>query len=187
MTLKEFNHPWLTKAPTLTPLKRKFRWTFEGKDVEGQTLFEESFVKVSHRPHLGQIAVADENGGHIEHLPGEIDVTQCYIMFDSDIEKLEATAKFEQHKAVAENIKTAILRIYCGAGTLLETWTLREAVMTLSLLKSMFYDDGEMEPVWSVSYQKCDWEQLYDKLLGVSQESRPSDQPKLGRTQLTLW
>jgi hypothetical protein len=62
------------------PPKRKYRWTFEAKAADGFVTFPQSFVKISDRPAFPYMMVGDENGGHEEYLPGELQITQFFTM-----------------------------------------------------------------------------------------------------------
>lgn len=105
------------------------KWTFEGKDADGNVVFPESLVKISNRPNF----VGDMDG----------------IRFVGDFEITQFFESFSEVKLNGESTATANLRLYAGCGDMIEDWSLGE--MKVKLMSLSFDDEGvELVALWRV-------------------------------------
>ena len=119
----------------LEKFKRKFRWTVEGRN-NNEVVFPETFVKLSHHPSCPIAAVGDENGGHMEFVPGELHFDVIGAMFDT---KLEADESFHKLSRASETT-IGFLKLYDGCGSIVNQWQYEG--VKLDLIAAQEYDDG---------------------------------------------
>ena len=132
--------------------KRKFRWTFEGKNETGDVVFPESFVKLDHRPDFPYSVVADENGGHKEFISGTLGITQCFTMMEHPGEARDQFGKFNE---MVPLVKSGCAKLYDGVGNVIEEWTFEGTKMNLH----PFCDTSDNDDIianWVLSYEKSD-------------------------------
>ncbi len=142
--------------------KKKFRFTFEGKDKDGNISFPVSFVKIDKIPYCSVMAIADENGGKIVSTPGDLIISSHFEYRNSHLEyKKEqediATKEFDRINDTAYNTISGVLK--CSN----EEWKLEGIKLTSSFpFPEADYDDGIMVD-WHMSYEKCDYNNKWEK------------------------
>lgn len=130
--------------------KRKFRWTFEGKNENGDVVFKESFVKLDHRPDFPYSIVADENEGHKEYLPGTLEMTQYFTMMDHPG---EARNHFVELNKMVPLVRSGTAKLYDGCGSIIEQWIFEGTKMNLHPFCDTS-DDDDIIANWVLSYEK---------------------------------
>jgi len=134
--------------------KRKFRWTFEGKNKAGEVVLPQCFVKPSDRPPpCPNMAVADENGGSIVPVPGEINITYFFTMYES---AGEARKEYQKYNGRFSEVTSGHLQLLDGCGALVEEWFFEDVSMILGG-SSELYSEDHIVPEWNVTYQKAKW------------------------------
>lgn len=143
----------MTNLPEAS-IKRKNRWTMQGLNNADTVVFPETFIKMVTRPNFPYEAVADENGGRIQHVPGKITCIQDLMPENQMLTHLEFDVKAKWVK----NVSKVHLRCYDGVGEVIEHWTLDDAKLTVnSLWNDPDPSSDEIEIEWLVSYQKSEY------------------------------
>ena len=117
--------------------KRKSRYTVQFLDQNSEILMPECFVKISERPGLNLIG--DSEG--IRYYPTEMTVSQFEIPHD---QHEGVVAKIEQTP-----VKTTIIKMYDGCGTLMEEFK-------LETLGVYVFEENETEGYyadWQIKYK----------------------------------
>lgn len=132
--------------------KKKFRWTFEGLDANQNVVFPETFIKLRFRPSFPFAAVADENGGHLEHVASDIEFDVCGLFCDATERQ-----KLLNWHAHAEDITIGCLRMYDGCGQPIEKWELSNAKATAIRLGD---ENDDYLAEWHLAYEKAEYHNL---------------------------
>jgi len=137
--------------------KRKFRWTFEIRDIcEGQTV-PSHYVKLAARPNL---SIEETEINHLNAkawIPGKaawetINVTYYDVatvdakpLFDwlASVYDFTDSVNLRQASKRADYAGTGILMLYDGCGQELETWTLGDLVPTAINFGELDYSSSE--------------------------------------------
>jgi len=141
--------------PSEITIKRKYRWSIQCFNIANEITLPETFIKVGGRPDFPYEAVADENGGRIQQVPG---IFSCYQIIESSeyfiLDKLE----FEDNNCLAKikNVAKVILRCYNGAGEVNESWVFNETKMEATSVDHD-YSSGCIEIAWAIYYQKSEY------------------------------
>jgi hypothetical protein len=125
--------------------KKKSTWVFKGKYKE-ETIFPETVVRLENRPAFPQMAIADENGGRLVDLPGEV---QFYQFVKND--NFDANAM--------DKVDTGYLAFVHVNGTILEKWIFNQATMKLVSIDTSGIDFDTTDTVltWIISYSSAVW------------------------------
>jgi hypothetical protein len=117
--------------------KSKLKWMFKGSSKEEN--FPERHVRVNELPICPVMAVADEDGGHLEPVPGQIEIT----FLDSD------AAEEQKIRDMADKITYATLTRVNGEGDVFEVWDFQDVSIT-----SQSCDEDEI--VWFMDYKNSE-------------------------------
>jgi hypothetical protein len=135
-------------------LKRKFRWTFEGKNEKGEIIFPESFVKVDRRPPFPYYGIGDEKGGHFETFP-ESNIFYQYFNSETYGDRIkEEFSKFDR----AYEAQTGVLRLYDSHGVVIEQWNFYG--VTLRAGVGCEFEDDYIIAEWVIDYKAAEIEGL---------------------------
>jgi len=144
--------------------KRKFRFTFEIKEVCGGNDVPPDFVKIAARPSLSieETQIDFLNGR--TWIPGKgfwetITVTYNDVAV-TDMQPLynwlnsiyefggdQAHVSLRQGSRRSDNVATGIVKLWDGCGTLIETWTLRNMFPTGVNWNDLNYGDTEIATI----------------------------------------
>lgn len=135
----------LGKPTDPSAFHRKFRWTFEGKDKDGNISFPQSFVKMR-----------NDEKSFLESRPfqNEITFTSFFTMYE---EKGKARQEFDKINNTAYDTVSGSLNLYDGCGSLMEEWKIEGIKLTSSFPSEEFPEIDYHENIivdWHIFYEK---------------------------------
>lgn len=130
---------------TSEKLKRKFRYTFEGKDAEGNVVFPMCFVKISHRPSFPYVGTAEG----LVPIPGSIELTQMFFAYD---DPKQAEVDWNKYYPSGLNVVSGVLKTLDGCGEPMESWEFNGVKMKVRVNQ----DEDGIVAEWSVDYLSCE-------------------------------
>jgi hypothetical protein len=148
-------------------IKRKFRWTLEINTTDGT--IPEHYVKTASRPQLDIDEVQIEFLNSVSWIPGrgkwgQIDVTYIDVAHKDMKPLYDWILSIYNFNSLDQSEKegwsaTAILKMYDGCGTTIETWTLFSVFPTNINFGDLSYDDSsEMNISLSLRYSEANLE-----------------------------
>lgn len=136
-------------------IKHKWHWTFEGTNEEGGIIFPLQKIRLDNRPQFplaAVAAVADENGGKMIHVPGEISFS---CVQKEELPKVDDIGL----------VKFGNLKLIDWQGTVIEEWNMEGVNMVPKASSTYFADGLKHEEIneeiicdeWFVAYEKVNW------------------------------
>lgn len=136
-------------------LRKKFRWTFEGKNCNGEAIFPESFMKINNRPAYDGV--------------DDIYLTQYFMFYEEEGQTKES---FDEFNRSFKDVTGGILRCYDGCGNIIEDWSLKN--VTVKLIQG--HEDPDcIVADWKISYTESSWRNVSGPKLSGFNDVRQSD------------
>lgn len=142
---------------------KKFRWALEINDKEGNHVLEPTFVKLAARPNI-KIEVERHYLGDKVWIPGKarwetitatiFDIEQQYIY--NALNDLMPQDKYVPPKT------DAVLRLYDGTGTVMETWNLEDTFLQAANFGELDHSSENITIEMTLQYSNI----RYDNNLG---------------------